>query len=726
MSSPKTYNTEHEKKKRRRELLIALLAFLVLGLLIAFEIKLFRQIPSREINFLAYILFQVNAILLLVVAFLVVRNLLKLFFDSPRGRFAERLRTRIAVAFIFLALVPTLFLFTVSFKFIETSLDFWFSSNLDRSLQEALFEAQSIYQEKEKELTNKANQFINSYLLKTQSLSPKHLRYWRKRLKVDTLEIYSSSGKLLKASYSHRLSQKPGIPPHLLEKIFEQKTPTSEVCSLKNKVLLRVFVPSKYRKQQVIVACGLFLDPSIEKLISEVGKGIEAYQQLKFFRDPLKSSLILMLLLVTLLTLFVAIWFGMRFAKRLTEPVHSLAEATQQIASGNFDVELPEETADEVGRLVSAFRRMTKELKDYRQKVEETTAALQEINIELSRRTWYLETLLANVTAGVIALDHQGRVTFINRMAAKLLGAYPERLIGQEIRKLLPEEYFELAQELLSKAKKSPQKLVQQTVKLSIRRKPITFLVTITLLESETGENLGYLCLLEDITEKERIQRLAAWREVARRIAHEVKNPLTPIQLSAQRLRKRLAEKLPEEDQKLLERCTSTIEKQVEELKHLVNEFSTFARLPSLKPEEGDLAQVVREVINLYEEGHPKVKFSLNLNGSSKAIFDKEQMKRVFLNLFDNAIRAMKREGEIQINITEQNGRLRIEVADTGEGIAPEIRGRLFEPYFSANGGSGLGLAIVNSIVQEHRGKIWIEDNLPRGAKFIIEIPKTL
>ncbi|WP_457755606.1 sensor histidine kinase, partial [Thermodesulfatator indicus] len=709
--SSKQQTLDQERRKRRRELLIALFAFLLLGVLIVFEVKIFREIPSREINLLAYILFQVNAILLLLVAFLVIRNLLKLFFDTPRGRFAERLRTRIAVAFIFLALVPTLFLFMVSFKFIETSLDFWFSSNLDRSLQEALFEAQSIYQEKEKELTNKAELFINGYLSETKSLSSKHLRYWRKRLDLDTLEIYSSSGKLIKGSYSRPLPKNIGISPGLLEKVISKNTPSSEISSLKNKVILRVFIPATYRQQKIVVACGLFLDPSIEKLISEVGKGIEAYQQLKFFKDPLKSSLILMLLLVTLLTLFVAIWFGMRFAKRLTEPVHSLAEATQQIASGNFDVELPEETADEVGHLVRAFRRMTKELKEYRQKVEETTAALQEINIELSRRTWYLETLLANVTAGVIALDHQGRVTFINRMAAKLLGAYPERLIGQEIRKLLPEEYFEMAQELLLKAKSSPQKLVQQTVKVELRRKPITLLVTITLLESETGENVGYLCLLEDVTEKERVQRLAAWREVARRIAHEVKNPLTPIQLSAQRLRKRLAGKLPEDEQKILERCTSTIEKQVEELKHLVNEFSAFARLPSLKAEKGDIAQIAREVIDLYREGHPQVEFSLNVNGSSKATFDKEQMKRVFLNLFDNAIRAMNRQGKIQVNIFEQNGRLRIEVADTGEGVAPEIRGRLFEPYFSANGGSGLGLAIVNSIVQEHRGKIWAEDN---------------
>ncbi|WP_456370311.1 sensor histidine kinase [Thermodesulfatator atlanticus] len=717
---------EQERRKRRRELIIAFFAFVLLGILSLVEIKTFRELPSSEVNLLAYILLQVNAILLLVVGFLVVRNLLKLFFDSPRGRFAERLRTRIAIAFIFLALIPTIFLFLVSFKFIETSLDFWFSSNLDRSLQEALFEAQSIYQEKERELAVKAENFINGYLEKTDRLRAKNLRYWRKHLNLDSLEVYAPSGKLLKASYRYQIAAGIGVPPSILAKVFEEESATSEITRLKDKVLLRVFIPASYHKQKVAVACGVFLDPSIEKLINEVGKGIETYQQLKFFKDPLKSSLILILLLITLLTIFVAIWFGMRFAKRLTEPVHALAEATQQIAEGNFDVSLPEESADEVGQLVRAFRRMTQELKEYRQKVEETTAALHETNKELMRRTWYLETVLANITAGVIALDNQGKITIINRMAAKLLGAHPSRLIGHQIEKLLPEEYFEIAQEMLAQAKSSPQKIVQRPLRVEIGGKALTLLVTITLLESNAGENLGYLCLLEDITEKERIQRLAAWREVARRIAHEVKNPLTPIQLSAQRLRRRLKDKLPKGEQEILERCTTTIEKQVDELKHLVNEFSTFARLPSLKAEKGDLSLIVKEVVDLYRDGHPGILFQVETSGDTRALFDREQMKRVFLNLFDNAIRAMPNGGTITVKVCGENGSVHIEVKDTGEGIPTEIRGRIFEPYFSANGGSGLGLAIVNSIIQEHRGKIWIEDNHPSGAKFVIEIPKGL
>ncbi|NPA48374.1 MAG: HAMP domain-containing protein [Thermodesulfobacteria bacterium] len=713
-----------ERRKRKREIAIILLALLLLGALIFVEIKAFKEIPSGEANLLAYALLHLNAILLLLVAYLVIRNVLKIFLDRPKGRLAERLRTRIAVAFLFLALIPTVFLFLVSLKFIDTSLEFWFSSNLDRSLQEALLEAQSIYQEKERELTGKADEFIKRYLKKTKRLRSKRLKEWRKRLRLDSLEVYGASGRLLKGAYKEKPSIRLGVPPSLLKKVLEDGEAASEISKLKDKVLLRIFIPAKYQGKPVAVATGTFLDPGIEKLISEVGKGVETYQQLKFFKAPLKSSLLLMLLLVTLLTIFVAIWFGLRFARRLTEPVHTLAQATSEIANGNFDVELPPESEDEVGELIRAFRRMTAELREYRRKVEETTAALHQANQELRRRTSYLETVLANVTAGVVALDNEERITLINRLAAKLLGAPPSRLIGRKISEVLPQEYQETAQELLDAARQNPQKIIQQPVRVKVREKLLILAITITQLETEEGEKLGFLCLLEDITEKERIQRLAAWREVARRIAHEVKNPLTPIQLSAQRLRRRLFELLDPKNQEILDRCTTTIEKQVEELKHLVNEFSAFARLPALKPERADLLQIIHEVIDLYREGHPEIKFSVEKNGDTQALFDREQMKRVFLNLFDNAIRAMAGGGEIAVRLSQQNGHLRVEVADTGPGVAPEIRDRLFEPYFSANGGSGLGLAIVNSIVREHGGRIWVEENQPRGAKFIIEIPK--
>ncbi len=712
-----------EQRKRRRELLIIGITLLLLGILTSLGIRTFRSVPIEEANIVIYALLHVDVILLLLVAYLVIRNVLKILFERQKGKLAEHLQTRIAVAFLFLALVPTVFLFLVAFKFIDTSLGYWFSTNLDRRLQQALLEAQSLYQEKERELSGKAEEFIRRYLVKTSHIRKKHIRYWRRRLKLDSLEIYESSGQLIKGSYSQKPDIHIGLPPSLLKQVINQNEPATETSQFKDKVLLRVILPAKYHRQKVAVATGIFLDPGLEKLIRDVGKGVEAYRQLKFFKDPLKISLLLLLLLVTLLSLFVAIWFGMRFAKRLTEPVHALAEATSQIAAGNFDVDLPPESPDEVGRLVRAFRNMTEELRDYRQKVDETTNALNEANQELRRRTWYLETVLANITAGVVALNDKEEITIINRVAAKLFGQPEARLLGKSIEEILPEPYKEQAKELLITVKRHPKRLVQQPVTVEIKSKRLILAVTVTLLETESGENLGYLCLFEDITEKEKIQRLAAWREVARRIAHEVKNPLTPIQLSAQRLRRRLLERLDEEERQILERCTTTIEKQVEELKHLVNEFSAFARLPALKLRTENLSKVIYEVIDLYRDGHPNVSFEIESDDHFYFSFDREQMKRVFLNLFDNAIRAMGDSGKITIKISKNNGFAKIEVADSGPGIPPEIRPRLFEPYFSYQGGSGLGLAIVNSIIQEHRGKIYVEENIPQGAKFIIELP---
>ncbi len=473
-----------EKRKKKRELAVIFFALCLLGALIFVEIKAFKEIPSGEANLLAYALLHINAILLLIVAYLVIRNLLKIFLEGPKGKLAERLRTRIAIAFLFLALVPTIFLFLVSLKFIETSLEFWFSSNLDRSLQEALLEAQSIYQEKERELTGKADEFIKRYLKKTNRVRSKRVKEWRRRLKLDSLEIYAPSGRLIKGAYAEKPNIRFGVPPSLLKKIFEKGEAASEISKFKDKVLLRVFVPAQYRKKPVAVATGIFLDPGLEKLISEVGRGVETYQQLKFFKAPLKSSLLLLLLLVTLLTIFFAIWFGLKFARRLTEPVHALAQATSEIAAGNFDVELPEESQDEVGQLVRAFRRMTAELKEYRAKVEETTTALHQANQELRKRTWYLETVLSNVTAGVVALDTEGRITLINRLAAKIFGAPRSKLVGKKITEILPEEYQDKAKELLALARSDPKKIVQQPVPVKIRETPLILAVTVTLLET--------------------------------------------------------------------------------------------------------------------------------------------------------------------------------------------------------------------------------------------------
>ncbi len=699
-------NLPDERLKRRRECYLIVLGALLFALLAFLEFKAFQILPFpfTSQNLIIFALIQINVILLLLVIYLVLRNLLKTVFEARNSRFSRSLRLKITLSFLVLSFIPAVFLFMVSHRFIETSLEYWFGSNLDQQLEKALFEARAYYQDREREILVKTQKFINEYLHRTRKLSSKYVRRYRKKLELDSLEIYDHRGRILKRSYERGIKGSLGIPPSLLTQILAEKSPVSETSDLGGKVLLRVFVPTTYKKRTVIVAGGKFLDPGLEKLIKDISSGIGLYQQLKFLKKPLKTSLLLILLLVTLLTIFVGLWFGMRFARRLTEPLQELTEAAGRIASRDFEVKLPEETPDEVGVLVRAFREMTRELKLYRERVEERTA--------------YLETVLAHITSGVLAIDEEERLTLLNRRARELL-SLSEEALGHKLQEVLPDKLYAALKELLEKVPRD--KPLSAPVRVYEEERHQVLGVTVTRLPEEIFP--GYLFILEDLTEKERMERLAAWREVARRIAHEVKNPLTPIQLSAQRLRRKLEEKLSPEDREVLARCTTTIEKQVEELKYLVNEFSAFARLPGLKLEENNLLTVIREVLTLYEEAHREIEFRLEAEEIPPFLFDREQMKRVLLNLFDNAIEALSGKGQVEVRVRREGEWVRLEVADNGPGIPPELKERLFEPYASGKGGTGLGLAIVNSIVQGHGGEVWAEDNQPTGARFVIRIP---
>ena len=268
---------------------------------------------------------------------------------------------------------------------------------------------------------------------------------------------------------------------------------------------------------------------------------------------------------------------------------------------------------------------------------------------------------------------------------------------------------------------------LNRQVSLSVREKRLTLLVSLNALRDDRGNYLGLVAVFEDLSEIEKAQRMAAWREVARRIAHEVKNPLTPIQLSAQRLKKRYGKMLESVDAKIFQECTEMIIRQVEELKRLVNEFSNFARMPAINAVPADIAGIIKEALILYKEAHKDVKFSFNeRKGIPVFNLDKEQIKRVMINLFDNAVEAIEGEGKVDIDLNYDDvfRMVRIEVSDTGHGISAENKTRLFEPYFSTKKqGTGLGLAIVNTIITDHNGFIRVQDNIPRGTKFIIELP---
>ncbi|MBI3300595.1 MAG: PAS domain-containing protein [Deltaproteobacteria bacterium] len=481
---------------------------------------------------------------------------------------------------------------------------------------------------------------------------------------------------------------------------------------------------------------------SVARISSQTVRAFHEYSQLKYLKQPIKNNYIMTMALVTLVVVFSAIWTGLFLAKKIAVPLQQLAEATREVAQGHWEHQIEGEGEDEVGTLVAAFNRMTEDL--------------QRSHAELEARRRYVEIILANITAGVVSLDRQGAVTTINRAAEQLLGLNTKEAVGREYQEVFAQpEFSEVRQVVRDLLPLRPEALsvgAQESkgqLKLERNGQVFSLLVTGTPLTDDRGEIPGVVCFFEDVTQIVRVERMEAWREVARRIAHEIKNPLTPIQLAAQRLHKRFAPQI-REGAEVFEECTQTIGQAVAELKELVSEFSTFARLPAGEHTSQDLNVLAQEAVVLFREAHRDIDFAFVPGvGLPFLEVDREGMKRVLVNLLDNAVTACRMVGddsfdpstklraglaqdrpfdfaqdrakgriEIVTHYLRPQGIVRLEVADNGCGIAPEVKARIFEPYFSTKReGSGLGLAIVASIVADHQAFVRVRDNSPRGSR---------
>jgi two-component system nitrogen regulation sensor histidine kinase NtrY len=370
---------------------------------------------------------------------------------------------------------------------------------------------------------------------------------------------------------------------------------------------------------------------------------------------------------------------------------------------------------------------MAKDLREGKSKLDVVNRDLITSNKELDQRRLYMETILENVAAGVISADSRGVILTINKSAQKMLNISAQEMIGQNYKNVLGPKYRSIISGFVADKNLFKKGSIQREIGISIRGRSLKLLVSLDVLRDDQDNYLGLVAVFEDLTELEKAQRMAAWREVARRIAHEVKNPLTPIQLSAQRLRRKYGERLAKEDGTVFDECTRLIIDNVEELKVLVNEFSNFARMPGSSPMPDNIRQILQDAILLYKDAHKNITFEF-IEDDDIPIFrlDKEQVKRAMINLFDNAVAAISGKGKISTGLfyDKVSKIVRIEVADTGTGISNGDKEHLFEPYFSTKkSGTGLGLAIVSRIISEHNGFIRVEDNKPKGTKFIIELP---
>ncbi|MFU8819645.1 MAG: ATP-binding protein [Desulfurivibrio sp.] len=723
-----------DRERRRRRLRWVVVGCLALfGLLTWLETRIFDlgevDLPVSG-NLLIFIFLNINVLLLLVVIFLVLRNLAELVFERRRRIMGARLRTKLVVAFVSLSMIPTGLLFLISLQFISTSMDYWFNINVEHALVESLDVAREVYQETQAETVREGEvvavrlQAEQALLAADDSLTP----FLRDILEIHGLggvELISQDRVILASVYRPELTavEIPELPGENLRRALVGESGQVVVQVLPVGELIRSLTPiTPADRDGAVVVLALSRLLPLERLqrLEGISSGLEGYRQLMMFKAPLKTSLLVTLLIVTLLIVFCAIWFGFYVAGGLTGPLRKLAEATRRVADGDLDFVIEKKSGDEIGSLVDSFNRMTRDLLTGRRQIEQTAQ-------ELDRRRRYTETILQNVTAGVISLDDSGRVITINRFAEELLKVEREQIIGRHYRAILRRQHLKVLEGFLRELSESGKSSIQIPLRLTVGDETYSLRVNLTRLYDEDGRPLGVVLVFDNLSDLEKAQRMAAWREVARRIAHEVKNPLTPIQLSAQRLRKRYLAKLADEGE-VFDLCTKTIINQVEELQKLVGEFSNFARMPAIHKSMADLAAMVDEVLVLYREGHKEITFTRE-GETPTFLFDPKQLKRVLINLVDNAVAVVpKPGGRVGVRLSHDPERklVLLEVADNGPGIREEDKLRLFEPYFSTKkSGTGLGLAIAGTVVADHGGAIRVRDHEPHGACFVVELPFT-
>ena len=735
---PASYISKEERNRRKREVIIIFVIIAVVTLLTFAESRIIHfgaGIPISN-TILMFILININLLLLILLIFLVFRNLVKLLYDRKRKVMGAKLRTKLVVAFITLSLLPTFILFFFSINFITNSIEFWFNVPVEQALENSLLVGRSLYWQAEE-----SSQFFMeriSYQIETKKLLDptkekalsRYIKVVQLEFNLNAVELYDTNASRLTFALSPELENTPfGVvsADNLLREMPQKGVRSISESMIAGELIRTIgtipFGVNRTNAEAFVVLTRL-MPPDLSENMVSISRGFEEYQQIKLLKKPIQVTYYITLSIVGLLVVFCAVWFGFFLAKTITIPIMELAEGTHRVAEGDLSFSIGLVADDEIGRLVGSFNKMTRDLRIGRDQLELSARLLREQNVEIEKRRQYMEIVLENVSAGVITLDAGGFISTMNKSAEKMLNLKSDEIINKSYKKLLDEKLLNLAEEVMENLKTSRNRSVELPLKLTVDGSPLSFFMHVNALKDDYGQHMGIVIVFDDLTELEKAQRMVAWREVARRIAHEVKNPLTPISLSAQRLKRKYSKEL---NQPVFNECTQTIIDQVELIRNLVNEFAAFARFPTANPKPCDLPPIIQETLALYKEGHQNTKFEFNIIDDIPLLnLDRQQIKQAMINLIDNAIASVKNDGSILITLTHDPilKFVRLEITDNGVGISDEDKTRLFEPYFSTKkAGMGLGLAIVSAIVADHNGMIRVQDNHPRGAKFIIELP---
>ena len=642
-----------EKMRIKREII-----FIFIGI---FLVIVSTFIETRMLSFadvsvtskiIVYAYINITVILFLLMLFLIIRNIIKLFLDKRKNALGSKLRSKLVALFVLVSLIPSFFMFAVIIAagFFANGINKWYVPGIEKTMGYAL----------------KIAKFSDTY--KPGNNIYKHIRH-------------------NSAARSANLMSNDNID-------------------------------------------------KVNRMADYIKHFYAEYWQVGFLKNPIETTYFILFSTFTLLILFISIWVGFYLSKKITEPVINLVKGTEKIASGELDVNINAGSDDEIGMLINSFNNMARDLKKNKEIIENANMNLKNINTEIERRRKYIEIILKNIGTGVITIDSSGKIKTINNAAEYMFQVNFQEAANKNYKDVFSKITFSEIREIIKNlAKNNKEESITKEMKLNINAKLHVYIINVTVMKDEKDAYIGFIIVINDTTDMMKAQRIAAWEEVAKRIAHEIKNPLTPIKLSAQRLKRKFGDKL-EYDNKIFNDSIDIIIKEVDDLKGLVDEFSLYARLPKANFNYADVNLLIEESFSFYKNAHKNIQFIHNniCEDMPSVYIDKLQFKRAIINILDNAVYSIninrKHKWEKETNFikaetffNQERQTVTIKISDTGSGIEEENLPNIFEPYFSTKrGGTGLGLAITRNIITENHGIIYAHNISDGGAEFIIEI----
>jgi len=698
-----------------------------------------RDLPSELVTnrVLLFVLWYINLTLILAVLFVLARNLFKLVMERHNRILGSRFKTRLVATYIGLSLIPVLLLFAYGSRMLQGWIDRWFD---EPAIQEVATQGHAVAQELFRQIEHTALRDTGRALLEIEEENPRNPRrrpqvqrrmgQLLEELELDFLAVYDGTQfvhALLNPQSGLADLPEPG-ERFLLEALRNsQATRMVGVGGGEERLVLTAVAAAgdaEDLEDRTLTVAGTLIDADIASKSRQLIQAYQGYRQLEVSKSRIEAGYLLNFLMVTLLILLASSWVGLYLARQITVPIQALAEATKRISDGDLNFQVEVNADDELGVLVHSFNSMTAELQRNKELLEESNLELLMSNQRLAEERAVISAVLQNLAAGVISVDEEGIVVTCNGAALKMLQQEESDCIGKPVREAWSDpERGKLAK--LFEVDAGQSRRLTQDFRMMLGDDWKTFEAKVTTMQDRHGMVSGRVMVLEELTELVKAQQLAAWSEAARRIAHEIKNPLTPIRLSAERMLKKHQQKAPDLGE-TLEEGVELITREVETMKSMVDEFSRFARMPLPRPSEVELKGLIDEALNLYQGIKPGVEVTARIDDDAKsARIDAEQIKRALINLLDNALDATEAPGEVSVAVHRRNGSLEINISDTGEGLPPDAKEKLFLPHFSTKRrGTGLGLSIVHRIVSDHHGTIEADDNDPQGTIFTITLPQ--